>query len=228
MLISFTAEDAGFIDNVLSDSPLGQLSPGEGTFTNADRVAEDVNEAHTKGARAGLRWDVTDDVDVTLTGLVQDLEAGGHGDVNLGVGDLNQVRFENENLKDNWYQLALTLNASTSFGDLILSVQQDGKDPIDVVDMGIDDVVKMIRGPKGTVVTLRVPSEMRRQMIQRPDDLSRITDALTQHLGVALSIRFEVAEGAPAAPPAEEDRTPLDHEELRLELKTMFNAVPEE
>jgi carboxyl-terminal processing protease len=41
-------------------------------------------------------------------------------------------------------------------GDLILSVQAEGKDPIDVLDMKIDDVVKMIRGPKGTVVRLRV------------------------------------------------------------------------
>lgn len=41
-------------------------------------------------------------------------------------------------------------------GDLILSVAQAGKEPIDVVDMRIDEVVQMIRGPKGTVVTLRV------------------------------------------------------------------------
>ena len=65
---------------------------------------------------------------MTLTGLIQDLEAGGHGDVNLGVGDLNQVRFENESLNDKWYQLALTLNASTSFGDLILSASYFDRD----------------------------------------------------------------------------------------------------
>jgi carboxyl-terminal processing protease len=43
-------------------------------------------------------------------------------------------------------------------GDLILSVQSEGKDkdPVDVTDMRIDDVVKMIRGPKGTVVKLAV------------------------------------------------------------------------
>jgi carboxyl-terminal processing protease len=43
-----------------------------------------------------------------------------------------------------------------STGDLILTVAQQGKDPVDVTDMRIDEVVKMIRGPKGTVVTLRV------------------------------------------------------------------------
>ena len=32
----------------------------------------------------------------------------------------------------------------------------EGKDPVDIVNMRIDEVVKMIRGPKGTVVALRV------------------------------------------------------------------------
>src|SRR5207253_1040463 len=41
-------------------------------------------------------------------------------------------------------------------GDLILAVAAEGQDPVDVVDMHIDDVVKMIRGPKGTVVKLTV------------------------------------------------------------------------
>lgn len=41
-------------------------------------------------------------------------------------------------------------------GDLILSVQQDKKAAVDVFDMRIDEVVKMIRGPKGTTVRLRV------------------------------------------------------------------------
>jgi carboxyl-terminal processing protease len=41
-------------------------------------------------------------------------------------------------------------------GDLILSVASGRQEPVDVVDMRIDEVVKMIRGPKGTVVTLRV------------------------------------------------------------------------
>jgi iron complex outermembrane recepter protein len=127
-LVGFTAEDAGFIDNVLSDSPRGQLFPGEGTFDNADQVDEDVNSAQTSGARAALRMDLTDDVDVTLGALFQDLSTDGHGDVNLGVGDLNQVRFEDESLDDKWYQLALTLNASLSFGDLILSASYFDRD----------------------------------------------------------------------------------------------------
>lgn len=41
-------------------------------------------------------------------------------------------------------------------GDLILSVAQEGEEAVDVADMRINDVVRMIRGPKGTVVTLNV------------------------------------------------------------------------
>ena len=127
-LVGFTAEDAGYIDNVLSDSPLGQESPDEGTFTNQDQVDADVNTAETTGARAALRWDVTDDVDVTLGALFQDLKTGGHADMNLGVGDLNQVRFEDESLDDEWYQLALTLNASLSFGEAVISASYFDRD----------------------------------------------------------------------------------------------------
>jgi carboxyl-terminal processing protease len=41
-------------------------------------------------------------------------------------------------------------------GDLILAVAQARKSPVDVTDMPIEKVVKMIRGRKGTVVTLTV------------------------------------------------------------------------
>ncbi len=49
-----------------------------------------------------------------------------------------------------WRQGGLTA------GDLILSVQADGKEPVDTLDMRIDEVVKMIRGPKGSNVRLRI------------------------------------------------------------------------
>ncbi|HKE17454.1 MAG TPA: carboxy terminal-processing peptidase [Kofleriaceae bacterium] len=41
-------------------------------------------------------------------------------------------------------------------GDLIMAVAQDGKEAVDVTDMPIDRVVSMIRGRKGTIVTLTV------------------------------------------------------------------------
>lgn len=41
-------------------------------------------------------------------------------------------------------------------GDRIIAVRQDGEEPVDVVDMAIDRVVKMVRGPENSKVTLTV------------------------------------------------------------------------
>jgi len=130
-LVGFTAEDAGYIDNVLGNSQ------GTGTdncsgpcpgFTNADVVAKDVNSTRTSGGRAALRWDTTENVNATLGVVFQDVSANGHGDINLGVGDLNQVRFEKESLDDKWYQLALTINASLPIGDATLTASYFDRD----------------------------------------------------------------------------------------------------
>ena len=120
-LVGFAAEDAGFIDNVLANSQ-------GGTFNNSGQVDKDVNWAETVGGRAALRFDFTENVNATLGAVFQDLETGGHGDVNGDIDDLDQVRFENESLDDKWYQLALTVNASLSFGDAIFSASYFDRD----------------------------------------------------------------------------------------------------
>jgi iron complex outermembrane recepter protein len=113
-LVGFATEDAGYIDNVLS------LSQG-GTFDNSNVAGKNVNTIDTVGGRAALRLDISDNVNATLSGIYQEITADGHSDVTPGRGDLHQVRFEPESLDDNWYQLGLTLNATTSVGDLVLS-----------------------------------------------------------------------------------------------------------
>ena len=113
-LVGFTAEDAGYIDNVLS------LSQGE-TFDNSDVAEKDVNSIRTNGGRAALGIDIGDNVDLTLGAIYQDVSTNGHSDVNEGRGDLRQVRFEQESLDDEWYQLALTFNATLPFGELVVA-----------------------------------------------------------------------------------------------------------
>ena len=113
-LVGFSSLDAGFIDNVLSDSQ-------GGTFDNSDVVEEDINDVETNGARAALRFDITENVNATLGVVFQDVRADGHSDVTPGRGDLNQVRFEDESLDDKWYQAALTINASMGFADLVVA-----------------------------------------------------------------------------------------------------------
>jgi outer membrane receptor protein involved in Fe transport len=128
-LVGFTAEDAGYIDNVLGQSQ-GQ------TFDNSDVVDKDVNTVTTNGGRAALRFDIGENVGLTLGAIYQDMKADGHSDVNVAedadgpggwparferIGDLQQVRFEKESLDDEWYQLALTFDASLPFADLVVA-----------------------------------------------------------------------------------------------------------
>jgi iron complex outermembrane recepter protein len=128
-LVGFAAEDAGFIDNVLSQSQGGGPD-------NADVVEEDVNAVETVGGRAALRLDFSDSVNATLSGIYQDISADGHSDVTpapdrgrgYDVGDLEQVRFAEESLDDSWYQVGLTLNAGTAIGDLVISASYFDRD----------------------------------------------------------------------------------------------------
>lgn len=114
-LVGFAAEDAGFIDNVLGTSP-------GGTFDNSNKVEDDVNAVRYTGGRAALRWDASDRWSVDLTGLFQNTDVEGFGDVDIGIGDLQQVRFEDESLKDDWYQVGVTLNGDLGFADAVISL----------------------------------------------------------------------------------------------------------
>ena len=120
-LVGFTGKDAGFIDNVLSESQ-------GGTFDNANVARKDVNDTETTGGRAALGLNVTDNVHATLSAVFQNVSADGHGDVNHGAGDLHQVRFEKENMDDDWYQVALTLDASLPFGNAVVAASYFNRD----------------------------------------------------------------------------------------------------
>ena len=47
-------------------------------------------------------------------------------------------------------------DARLEVGDIILKVGQDGKEPVDIVGMRLNDAIKLIKGPKNTVVDLTV------------------------------------------------------------------------
>ena len=46
--------------------------------------------------------------------------------------------------------------------DKITAVAQENQEPVNIIDMELSDVVKMIRGKKGTIVTLSVLREGKR------------------------------------------------------------------
>ena len=128
-LVGFRSDEAGYIDNVLGSNQVDQyidsriaagLPLGE-SFDNANQVDDDVNSVTTVGGRAALRWFINDDWTVDIAGIIQNLDVDGFGDTNLFVGDREQVRFEDEELSDDWYQVSLTLEGNLGFADMVLT-----------------------------------------------------------------------------------------------------------
>jgi outer membrane receptor protein involved in Fe transport len=130
-LVGFYAEEAGYIDNVLGGSPTGPLFPAGGvsTFDNAEFVDEDVNGSTTMGGRANLRWLPTEDWTVDIGAIYQKLEEDGFGDTDIpenfldgrSLGEWQQMRYEEEDFDDEWYQLALTVEGRLGGADVVLA-----------------------------------------------------------------------------------------------------------
>jgi outer membrane receptor protein involved in Fe transport len=128
-LVGFRSDEAGYVDNVLGESQADQWVesriasglPVRERFDNANRVDDDVNSAETVGGRAALRWFINDDWTVDIAGIIQNLDVDGYGDVNLGLDDREQVRFENEELSDDWYQVSVSLEGNLGFADMVLT-----------------------------------------------------------------------------------------------------------
>jgi iron complex outermembrane receptor protein len=108
-LVGFTAEDAGWVDNILSDSP-------GGTFDNSAYTQEDINTSNTSGGRVTLRWTPGENWFVDAQAIFQKTTADGFGDMDEATGyyedsglkKWEQIRFNQETWSDEWYQLALT------------------------------------------------------------------------------------------------------------------------
>jgi carboxyl-terminal processing protease len=115
---------------------IDKLAPAQ-TFINALNGAFDPHTTYLPPAEEA-------ELDIALTGRFEGIGATlREQDHYVGVNDLVPGGAA-------WQQGKLEV------GDLILSVAQEGKDPVDVMDMPITKVVGMIRGPKGTVVVLNV------------------------------------------------------------------------
>ena len=121
-LVGFTAEDAGWVDNIFGVS-------GGGTFDNADYTKNNINTSNTDGARVGLRWTPGENWIIDFQAIYQKTTADGFGDMDedagyyegSGVGKWEQIRFNREDWSDKWYQLALTAQAELGWADLTVT-----------------------------------------------------------------------------------------------------------
>ena len=112
-LVGYTAEDGGFIDNVLGVSPM------RGTRDNANLVQDDMNSVDFTGGRIAAKWFVNDAWSVTASAMHQKMEAHGLNDYDPTVGDLQTVKFFNDTRDDDWTQGALTIEGSFGSVDVV-------------------------------------------------------------------------------------------------------------
>ena len=73
-----------------------------------------------------------------------------------GIGARLQKKAEGAKITDIISGGPVWRDSRIEVGDLILKVGQDGEEPVDIVGMRLDDAIKMIKGPEGTVVDLTV------------------------------------------------------------------------
>ena len=138
-LVGFYANDAGWVDNILSPSP-GQQ------FDNADRVEDDVNSSVWYGGRASLRVLPGDNWTVDLTGIYQYYELDGFADASLNIGHYadtsvyptfdhdEQARFTEDYWEDEWYQFTTTIEGNLEAGDLVFTANYFSRDSVYFAD----------------------------------------------------------------------------------------------
>lgn len=137
-LVGFGARDAGFIDNVLSNTPgridadTGEQIPG--SKTNADIVKNDFNSADWKGGRASIKWQVNDKWALTGIYNYSDSEINGFNDFDPTTGDLKTIKFHQESWDDNWSNFQFTLDGDLGFAQLTSSTSYFERDTAYVFD----------------------------------------------------------------------------------------------
>ncbi|MCH1555223.1 MAG: TonB-dependent receptor, partial [Pseudomonadales bacterium] len=135
-LSGFSAEDAGFIDNVLGNTVVDNVfgSGLGGVKDNSFFVDDDINTVEWQGARASVRWLVDDAWTVTGSLNYQDLEAGGFNDYDPNQGDLNTVKFADEIRTDEWLQTSLVIEGDLGFAQLVSATSYYDRDFLYVHD----------------------------------------------------------------------------------------------
>ena len=128
-MVGFRSEEAGFVDNVLGQnqddiwqgSRIDAGLPVRPRFNNAENIDDDINSSSVTGGRLALRWFASEDWTVDLAGILQKTKVDGFSDVNLNVGEREQLRFNDESLEDDWYQVSLTLEGNLGWADALLT-----------------------------------------------------------------------------------------------------------
>ena len=125
-IAAYDVRFGGYIDNVPGTTSFAESTVA--TFNanselrvadNADFVEDDFNESRYTGARVTAAIALTDDWNLTLGYMTQELEADGVFDYSPDVGDLEVQRFSEDKLEDEFDQVNLTLEGRLAGLDII-------------------------------------------------------------------------------------------------------------
>ena len=128
-VVGWYRRDGGWIDNIpgalemteyVYDTEIEGPAPTGNTLIldNDDLAEDDYNDATTYGARAALRIDLNDNWTVTPQIMGQVQKANGSFAEERGLGDYETMQFNPEELKDKWFQAALTVEGKIANFDL--------------------------------------------------------------------------------------------------------------
>ena len=128
-LVGFGAKDAGFIDNVLGNTPgrwenfySDDAVYVPGSKSNAHLVEKDVNKVDWVGGRISARWFMTDAWSLTGIYNYSKSEVGGYNDFDPTRGDLETTKFNEELWDDEWSNFQVTLDGDLGFAQLTSSL----------------------------------------------------------------------------------------------------------
>jgi outer membrane receptor protein involved in Fe transport len=107
---------------------------GQGAINNNAYLRDHYNTVDTRGGRAALRYNVSDDWTVTPTAMAQSVSTEGFFGYDPAVGDLEITHFSPENSKDTWYQTALTVEGKFSNFDLVYAAAFMKRDAHSIAD----------------------------------------------------------------------------------------------
>lgn len=125
-VVAFGSEDGGFIDNVQGHTPdrsvvngPGFWPSGFGDLDNSHVVEDDWNDSQITGWRASLKWDINENWSATLGALHQKTDSGAYNSYDPYVGDLEVVRFFDDEREDEYDMYSLTIEADLGFAQLV-------------------------------------------------------------------------------------------------------------
>jgi outer membrane receptor protein involved in Fe transport len=120
-----TAEDGGYIDNVLGNTPnswISGLSDNKqewGMLDNSAVVEDNYNSVEYDAIRVSAKWDVNDRLSILLAHDHSENKANGYNDFNPFVGDLKTIAFAPNNTEEEWDLTSLTIEADLGFAQLV-------------------------------------------------------------------------------------------------------------